>query len=71
MQTVAVAQVTYSVSVFRWLDAAGKLIGCGTQLEFDHWQAQGIVPADATLGEKIGDEPASLDAQRKAQWGIA
>jgi hypothetical protein len=56
-----------TVAVFDWVLTDGTVVGLGTETEFNHWAAEGVL-IDARLGRVIGQEPASLDAQRRAIW---
>lgn len=62
---------TDKVAIHEWLFADGKSFGCGTPLEFEYWQREGVVDPEARLGGIIGYEPASEDARRKVCWGLA
>jgi hypothetical protein len=57
------------VPVYEWVDG-GNVVGCGTQLELDHWKAQGVTDASVTVGAVIAHEPPSVDAARKAAWAL-
>ena len=52
------------VEVYEWI-ADGSVIGCGTKVEFDHWQD--AMPG-ATLGKVIAYEPAAEDERRQIAW---
>lgn len=60
-----------TVPVYEWLLADGTSIGCGTKLEMEYWQAQGVNRADDRLGEVLCHEPASEDDRRRKAWGVA
>lgn len=62
---------TALVPVYDFLLADGTPTGCGTQVEFDYWTAEGVFPEGSKLGAIITHEPAALDAKRIAAWGIA
>lgn len=54
------------VPVYAWLMGEEE-IGCGTQVEFDHWSAEGTL-IGVTRGPVLCYEPASEDARRMAAW---
>lgn len=56
------------VPVYEWLSADGFPMGCGTQVEFDHWAAEGVNAPGEKLGKILCYEPASMDERRKAAW---
>jgi hypothetical protein len=56
-----------SIPVYDWLHE-GRSLGCGSEREFRHWQAEGVVPEDATLGAILCHEPASEDERRELAW---
>lgn len=60
-----------TVTVYEWLFADGTSFGCGTALELDYWQREGVVDPEARLGRVLGQEPASEDERRKTMWGLA
>lgn len=55
------------IAVYDWLDETGAIIGCGTQYEFDHWQAVGTLDG-CSVGKRIAWESPSMDAKRAAAW---
>ena len=57
-----------SVPVYEWLLADDTVLGCGTQAEFEHWQREGVNPADAKLGNIICHEDPIEDERRIAAW---
>ncbi len=59
------------VAVYEWVGPDGTGLGCGTRVEFDYWQSQGVIADDDKLGELLTHEPADQDAKRIAAWGIA
>jgi hypothetical protein len=56
------------VPVHDWHDADGAWIGLGTAREFQHWRAEGVLPADSYLGRVGCFDLAAADAQREAAW---
>lgn len=60
-----------TVPVYEWLASDGAEFGCGTQVEFDYWQREGVNPPDAKLGKVLCHEPVSEDAKRRLAWGLA
>jgi hypothetical protein len=56
------------VPVYTFLLANGTETGCGTEVEFNHWNAMGVFGEGARLGDVICHEPAANDDKRKAQW---
>ncbi len=58
-----------TVPVYEWL-LNDEPMGLGTQVEFDYWSAEGTLDG-YVLGEVIGYEPASEDAERQAHWGTS
>lgn len=55
------------VPVYEWFDGDVE-IGLGTELEFNHWRAEGVLGETARLGDVLGQEPASEDEKRMALW---
>lgn len=62
------AEPDATVPVYTWLLADGQKCGFGTDLEFRHWNSEGVNPDGLTLGAIIGYEPASEDSRRAAAW---
>jgi hypothetical protein len=60
--------ITETVPVYEWEFADGVVFGLGTEVEFRHWQSEGVNPDDSKLGKIICFEPASEDARRSAAW---
>lgn len=56
------------VPVYEWLTADDLVLGCGTQAEFGHWNAEGVNPEGAKLGNIICHEDASEDEARAKLW---
>lgn len=59
-----------TVKVHEFVFADGQPFGCGTALELEYWQREGIIDPAARLGDCIGEEPSSEDERRKTCWGI-
>ncbi len=58
------------VNVYEWQLSDGTVTGLGTQVEFEHWQSEGVIEANAKLGAVLCQEPASEDERRKAAWAV-
>jgi hypothetical protein len=56
-----------TVPVHEWV-LDGRVTGCGTELELQHWKDEGVFNPAMTLGSILCYEPASEDARRKAAW---
>lgn len=56
------------VDVYEFLLPDGTITGCGTTLEFYHWNELGILGEGARLGRVIGQEPKEIDSARKVAW---
>lgn len=57
-----------TIAVYEWLAGDGTGLGCGTKVELEYWQSEGVIDADASLGRTIAHEPASEDARRQLAW---
>jgi hypothetical protein len=62
--------VTNSVPVYDWV-LDGVTFGCGTKLEFDYWNNEGVNPKELQLGGIITYENPAEDQKRLKLWGIA
>lgn len=58
------------IPVYEFLIDGNVVVGCGTQLEYDYWTAEGVFDGYA-LGKVLSYEPASEDDARKLAWGVA
>lgn len=59
------------IAVYEWTLADGTPTGLGTELEFNHWSSEGVLPEGSKLGRVLGYEAPGMDERRKKQWGIA
>jgi hypothetical protein len=55
-----------TVPVYEWVAKDGTVLGCGTRVELDHWEDEGVFTAH--LGKVLCHEPASEDERRKRAW---
>lgn len=60
--------MTLQVAIREFMTPEGTLTGVGTEVEFKHWQAEGVFGHDWKLGAVLGYEPAILDEARRRAW---